>query len=119
MNCLDCEKETGTKSQRCPKCQQIYHQKWLEKLKFWAVHKLGDKCSRCGKQFDLCCYDFHHVGEKSWSNTEHINGINTQTGASNYRTKELTKWRKENKIPEDVRLVCSNCHRIIEKELRK
>lgn len=92
----------------------LYYRKWEEKnighvreyfrgLKRWVIEKLGRRCSKCGliSGFD-CVYDFHHSGEtKSWGSN------------SVFKHKELAKWRKENKIPEDVILLCANCHRII------
>jgi RNA polymerase subunit RPABC4/transcription elongation factor Spt4 len=107
MKCQDCKKETNTKSQRCPECQKIYHQKWLEELKLWAIQKLGDKCFHCDKHFDSCVYDFHHEGTDTWLR------CNEQQKNANRRVKELVRWRRAEKIPENVRLVCANCHRII------
>lgn len=74
-------------------------------LKKWAVEKLGRKCSECGlvSEYD-CIYDFHHEDQsKTWSREEN---------PSNMAKKELLKWKKADKIPEDVKLLCSNCHRI-------
>lgn len=83
-----------------------YWKAYLKKLKHWAVDKLGRKCSKCGlvSEFD-CIYDFHHLEENSWSK-------GFQRSASNLRVKELLKWKRVDKIPEDIKLLCANCHRI-------
>ena len=78
-------------------------------LKAWAVDKLGRKCVDCGlvTKYD-CVYDFHHTNEEeSWARKGRKRNI-----IDWLRTKELIKWRKEDKIPDDVKLICSNCHRI-------
>lgn len=81
-----------------------YIRNYFRELKQWAVDKLGRRCANCGliSKFD-CVYDFHHEGENSWSNNKN---------PSNIRIKELIKWKKEDSIPNDVKLLCSNCHRI-------
>jgi hypothetical protein len=86
----------------------LYMKIYDAQLKRWAVEKLGRKCHDCSliSQFD-CVYDFHHLGDESWSKYQ-----NTAT-LSIEKRRQLVKWRKEGKIPEDVWLVCSNCHRII------
>jgi hypothetical protein len=81
-----------------------YWKEYFRKLKKWAVDKLGRKCSECGleSEFD-CVYDFHHLGEDSWSHKEN---------PTNMRIKELIKWKKADSIPIDCKLICANCHRI-------
>lgn len=83
-----------------------YWKEYLRELKHWAVDKLGRKCSKCGliSEYD-CVYDLHHLEENSWSK-------GFQRSSSNRRVKELIKWQKADKIPDDVKLLCSNCHRI-------
>jgi len=81
-----------------------YWKEYLRKLKKWAVDKLGGRCSKCGlvSEYD-CVYDFHHLEENSWIKEKR---------PSNMRTKELIKWRRADNIPDDVILLCANCHRI-------
>jgi hypothetical protein len=82
-----------------------YMKQYFADLKRWAVNKLGRKCCDCGliTQYD-CVYDFHHEGDDSWCKE----GINK----TNARIKQLIKWRRADSIPIDVKLICSNCHRI-------
>jgi len=95
-----------------------YQREYFRKLKLWAINKLGNKCLRCGRMmedfakiFDTItpefCFDFHHsVDGYSWSSS------NSKTKGIRYKT--LRKWRILDKIPEDVKLICVCCHRIIE-----
>lgn len=81
-----------------------YWKEYFKELKHWAVEKLERKCSRCGlvSKYD-CIYDFHHLGKNSWVREEN---------PTNMRIKELLKWKQADKIPDDVKLLCANCHRI-------
>jgi hypothetical protein len=84
-----------------------YHREYGQKLKRWAVDKLGRKCHDCGLVTEHdCIYDFHHLGEDSWSKLQHTNKVTTE------KIKVLRKWEKEDYIPNDIILVCSNCHRL-------
>lgn len=99
-----------------PEYNRLYMRIYIMMEKHWAVEKLGRKCSKCGlvSEFD-CVYDFHHLEEEnSWSK-------GSQRIASDLRLKELSKWKRADKIPEDVKLLCSNCHRIehLEKEVEE
>lgn len=80
-----------------------YERKFYRKLKHWAVDKLGRKCAECGlvSEFD-CVYDFHHINKngKNWNSKSSI------------RNKTLNLWQNENKIPDEIILLCANCHRI-------
>jgi hypothetical protein len=68
--------------------------------KEWAVKQLGGQCVACGIRSDhIEIYDFHHT-----------------KGRKNKMDKvDVLEWFKQKIIPEDIILVCSNCHRIITK----
>lgn len=91
------------------KCRTRYQILYYTSLVEWAINKIGRKCSRCGLVSNYnCIYDFHHNNKiESWSKNQH-----KQTAYSQ-RMKEILKWKRNNKIPDDVFLVCSNCHRIM------
>jgi len=108
--CCICHKEPRIPDNSyCLKCVRDYRRKRNQILKRWAVDKLGRKCLRCGliSEHD-CAYDFHHKNGNGWSRNDGT--------SSNLRMKELLKWRKEDKIPEDVFLICAVCHRIEEEQ---
>jgi hypothetical protein len=78
-------------------------------LKKWVVDKLGRKCADCGlvSEYD-CLYDLHHINEEeSWARRGR-----KENHISWFMSRELKRWQKENKIPESIQLLCSNCHRI-------
>ena len=83
------------------KQRREYMRKYMRELKQWAVDKLGRRCIDCGliSQYD-CVYDFHHEGEDSWKRD------------STAKAYQLLLWKKLDKIPDDIKLICSNCHRI-------
>lgn len=87
------------------KYRTLARRKNQQKLKRWVVEKLGRKCQRCGliSEFD-CIYDLHHTKDskvEKWLEKTYI------------RYKLMAKWRREDKIPEGIILVDSNCHRIL------
>ena len=78
------------------------HRKWIKdrrnKRKEMFVEELGNKCSDCGNQYPLCCYDFHHIDERT-------------------KLFEIAPALDRNidVVREEVLkciLLCSNCHRI-------
>ncbi len=73
------------------------------KIKMWCIEQLGNKCKKCNiKDLDHPeIYDFHHINGR---NDEEKNKITRSL---------MVKWYKNNKIPNDVELLCSNCHRVI------
>lgn len=76
--------------------------KWNQELKHWAIEKLGRKCMGCGRVFDNCVYDFHHSkgNGKIWNEKTSI------------RMSMICQWKKIGEIPDDIILLCANCHRI-------
>jgi|GEM_PF-3566486 predicted HNH restriction endonuclease len=89
-----------------------YYVKWARErkreLKKWAVDKLGRKCFDCGleSKFDFI-YDLHHENEaESWSHFQNVNKTDM------IRIRKLKEWQKADKIPNDIKLLCANCHRI-------
>jgi len=66
--------------------------------KKYFVDKMGDKCQDCGESFPLCCYDFHHLDERT-KLFEIAPGLD----------------RKIETLEDEVAkciLLCSNCHRV-------
>jgi len=117
--CSCCGKEVNGHDHLCKECRRIYQKLYVRNLLKWVIDKLGKKCNKCGLTFDYCCFDFHHLDNgKSWSKFQNKeNQSNQNVNVSSLKIKELGKWRRENKIPDDVILLCSNCHRIIHNEL--
>jgi hypothetical protein len=78
-----------------------YMKRYLRELKHWAVEKLGRKCVDCGlvTQHD-CVYDFHHEDNNTWGK-DHV-----------AKVYQLSLWKKLDKVPDDIKLLCANCHRI-------
>lgn len=69
----------------------------------WAITLLGGCCNRCKQQFDSVCYDLHHLDplEKDFTI-----GENMLVGKDKFET-EVKKCV----------LLCSNCHRMVHKEI--
>jgi hypothetical protein len=85
-----------------------YHRDYYRQLVEWAVNKLGKKCMVCGIEDCIAIYDFHHEnGSDSWSKYQN----NGSGKARTIKFKTLLRWKKEDKIPDDIKLWCSNCHR--------
>ena len=88
-----------------------YHMKYQRLynafLKRWVVDKLERRCMNpdCNiiSEHD-CIYDLHHKNGDGWTNK----GRNK----SNFRLKDLLKWKSIDKIPDDILLLCANCHRL-------
>lgn len=69
----------------------------LNKVK--SVLYLGDKCKVCGKQFDSCVYDFHHLDP----NTKDVDPSRLMSRSWENIKPELDKCV----------LLCANCHRLV------
>lgn len=63
--------------------------------KRWVWKQLGNKCENCPESNEST-FDMHHDEERD----------TTQP-----RMREILKWYKEQKIPDNVHLYCANCHR--------
>ena len=68
------------------------------KRKQILVEQFGDKCHDCGNSYPVCCYDFHHIDERT-------------------KLFEIAPALDGNmdRIFEEVKkcvMLCSNCHRI-------
>jgi hypothetical protein len=73
----------------------------MEEIKRWCCEQFGYKCSRCGlvDKEHLEIWDFHHKeGRKG----------------DKRRMRELMfKWFLDKKIPDDIIMLNSDCHRIV------
>lgn len=92
------------KIRRRTKYLLIYEQRRnnVLKIKLWCIEQLGGECKEC-KTKDLNhpeIYDFHHINGR---NNDEKNRLTTIL---------IKKWYKNQKIPDDIELLCSNCHRI-------
>jgi len=76
----------------------------LVETKGKAVEYKGNKCSRCGGEFPNVCYDFHHLDRQ------------TKYKEVSCMITELYSWEDIKNELDKCIMVCSNCHRIIEKE---
>lgn len=75
---------------------------WRKTVKHRIVEAFGGKCVCCGKSFEDCCYDLHHINpeEKEFQISCHnFNGAKS--------------WFKIRDELRKCNLVCSNCHRLI------
>lgn len=96
-------------SERYKRYDLMYNEKvrrpmCLEVKRKFIVYK-GDKCSCCNNQFPDVCYDFHHLDR-----------------STKYKEVScmITEKYPMDKIKEEVDkciLLCSNCHRILEREI--
>lgn len=77
-------------------------QYWRRQIKRRGVLALGNKCAICGKMFEDCCYDFHHIepSEKDFN----ISSGNTNGARDWLRIRDELK---------KCALLCSNCHRLV------
>ena len=75
----------------------------LLQMKQNAVDYKGGKCSSCGKTYPNVCYDFHHIDRK------------TKYKEVSCMITEMYSWEDIKNELDKCILVCSNCHRIIEK----
>lgn len=108
--------ETGVKVCLRPGCLDIvfckgkcpYHYEQVKvRRRYKALVKLmGGRCKRCQNKYPYVCYDFHHRNrsEKSFSIGQYLVG---------YSYKRIL----EEALKCD--LLCVNCHRITEAEIRK
>lgn len=73
---------------------------------FWVLDKLGGKCACCGERIEFACDFVIHRKERhrNWL------GIN----ANNKKLHNIKKWMEEDKIPEDVTIVCEKCSKRIQ-----
>jgi hypothetical protein len=76
----------------------------LVEMKNRAVEYKGGKCSRCGGVFLNVCYDFHHTERQ------------TKYKEVSCMITESYSWEEIKNELDKCIIVCSNCHRIIEKE---
>jgi hypothetical protein len=100
--CIDCGLETDGKGgwDRCGNCYRI---RKFNLIKNILIEHFGNKCNRCKNTYDSCIYDFHH----KYENKEY----SISYGISNISIKKLLQEI------EKCELLCSNCHRIIHKEI--
>jgi len=65
-----------------------------DKAREWVREQLGRKCKKCGfnNQFAL--------------------EIHRKNGHRRCHISEWTEWYRNNQIPDDVELLCANCHKI-------
>jgi len=91
-----------------------YHKQYYAMLRNWAIEKLGGRCKRCGRTSKhKSIFDFHHENkDRSWSK-----GTQKNHSTKAVKYKEILRWKREDKIPEEVELLCATCHREIEEEL--
>lgn len=80
--------------------QARFHRKRKEN----AVAYKGGKCARCNGVFHYCVYDFHHRDPKNKS--------------FNVKTMTRYKWERVQEELDKCDLLCANCHRMVERELR-
>jgi hypothetical protein len=81
-----------------------WQKEYRKKIKIYLMDILGNKCNKCGiigSDENICIFEFHHINEENaWGRNNNI------------RVKTLRKWFDENSIPDDVILLCSNCHKL-------
>lgn len=80
-----------------------YYREYWRKLREELVRAMGNKCEICGYNQYFEILEFHH--KKGRKETKH------------YWGKEALSYHRIKKIPEDLMLLCANCHR--EKHLKK
>lgn len=95
--------------------RHIYYQKNKHKImekvrqrKIDMVNYLGGCCAICNQIYDPCVYDFHHKDSSTKERSD--------------RPPKYFKNSSWEKIIEELNkciCVCSNCHRIIHKEMRE
>lgn len=70
------------------------------------INKKGGRCPLCGFEGNTVVFDFHHTNEDGyrtdWSKSHNISK----------KIKTLSDWM-ENGVPDDIMIICANCHRII------
>ena len=92
-------KEYGKKYNK--KQSEIYRE-----LKETLIEKNGGRCFICGFKGDSIAFDIHHVNEdgykSDWSKSYNLN----------FKIRILSDW-VENELPDDIQLLCANCHRTI------
>jgi hypothetical protein len=94
--CSECGKSCGGKG-GWGMCQVHYRAARYRAIKSALVEVMGGACGKCGGEFPIAVYDFHHVGDKSDSPGELISNASVE------------------RIAEEVSrcvLLCANCHRI-------
>ena len=77
-----------------------WSREWNQKLKIKYIKMLEEKCNSCNIALDknnACIFDFHHVNNED------------KESVHEYRTKGFKTKIKEGKI----KLLCSNCHRLV------
>lgn len=75
---------------------------WRKEIKHRIVESFGEKCCACGKSFEDCCYDLHHLNPEEKE-------FNLSSG--NYNgAKSWLRIRDELK---KCVLLCANCHRLV------
>lgn len=75
---------------------------WRQTIKHRIVESFGSKCICCGKSFEDCCYDIHHIDPSKKKITLSSGNFN---GAKSW-------LRIRDELKKCV-LVCANCHRLI------
>lgn len=78
-----------------------YYKKVIIPARQWIYRQLGNECKKCGFN-DSRAFEIHREG-----------------GHDDPRKREYMEWFKNKQIPEDVTLLCSNCHHIRHCELRE
>lgn len=94
--CIDCGIKINAKGawMRCSKHFKLARQKTIKEA---IVDAMGGCCQNCKGIFNLCVYDFHHIGEKDENPSRLIANGNIEKIA-----KEMEKCI----------LLCANCHRV-------
>ena len=105
-------KPRNIRNPRCKDCASLHSKRFsaprkrnkVIKLKSVLVSFAGGVCADCGllpsNEWPLACFDFHHIGKKSFS----ISGW-LQSTKLNYPDNEVIDEVK------NCELLCSNCHR--------
>jgi len=98
--CSNCRKRKPYSKEKRDKFYKAAKERRI-RIKKELVKQLGGICFICGKEYPICCFDFHHKG-----------GTLKKTEIS----KLIALQSKEKQLYEEIKkcmLVCSNCHRII------
>lgn len=86
----------------CKACFNDYNDKRRLLLKEKAIQHKGSKCERCGigyPELPSCAFDFHHINPKE------------KDGWAGFGK---WGWDKIQKEINKCKLLCANCHRIVE-----
>jgi len=72
----------------------------------WVLDQKGGICDLCDNPIEyICDFEIHHKGEKSWSQS------NESENATNKKLKEIKRWMLAGKLPDDILVLHTMCHR--------